>query len=51
MTFAETFYKELMAGKTVSETAIAAREAAKNAEDVTWLAYVVYGHPHAKVSA
>jgi CHAT domain-containing protein len=50
LTFAETFYEKLMAGKTIAETTIAARQAAKNAEDVTWLSYVVYGHPSGRVS-
>jgi CHAT domain-containing protein len=48
-TFTETFYHALMAGKTFAESAIAARQAARDAGDATWLAYAVYGHPHAIV--
>jgi hypothetical protein len=46
--FTETFYERLLAGQTVAESAIAAREVARAAGEATWLAYVVYGHPHAR---
>jgi hypothetical protein len=53
-TFTEQFYTALLAGKTVAQASIAAREAARTAKDnvldqSTWLAYVVYGHPDAKL--
>lgn len=43
--FGKAFYESLRNGKTVAEAAIAAREAARR-DDATWLAYVVYAHPH-----
>jgi CHAT domain-containing protein len=49
-TFTETFYQELLNGSTVAEAANRARSAAEAAKDATWLAYAVYGHPHAKVT-
>jgi hypothetical protein len=49
-TFTETFYSEILAGAKVSEAAIRAREKAQQAGDATWLAYVVYGHPHATLA-
>ncbi len=48
-TFTEEFYRQLKQGRTVAEAAIAGREAARAAGDATWLAYVVYGHPHARL--
>ena len=48
-TFTETWYQELLAGKTVTEATIAARLAAAAASDATWLAYTVYAHPHAVI--
>lgn len=45
-TFIETLYTALMDGSNLSEAAIKARKAARKAGDATWLAYVVYGHPH-----
>lgn len=45
-TFTETLYAALLDGANLSEAAIRARSAAKKAGDATWLAYVVYGHPH-----
>ncbi|HEV2840863.1 MAG TPA: CHAT domain-containing protein [Chthoniobacterales bacterium] len=49
--FTEEFYLQLKSGRTVAEAAVAAREKARSAGDATWLAYVVYGHPHAKLTA
>ena len=48
-TFTENLYTRLVAGDRLAEAAIAAREAARVAEESTWLAYVLYGHPHAVV--
>ncbi|HNC09845.1 MAG TPA: CHAT domain-containing protein, partial [Anaerolineales bacterium] len=47
--FTEEFYTRLQKKATIAEAAIAAREAARKAGDATWLAYVVYGHPHARL--
>ncbi|MDQ2781349.1 MAG: CHAT domain-containing protein [Actinomycetota bacterium] len=48
-TFAETFYRQLLDGRTVAEAALAARSAARNGDrgDATWLAYVIYARPDA----
>jgi CHAT domain/Ternary complex associated domain 7 len=46
--FGKAFYDALLRGAMVSQAAIAAREAARQ-DDATWLAYVVYGHPHARL--
>jgi hypothetical protein len=45
-TFTEELYNQLLAGRRLAEAAIAARETARNAGEATWLAYVIYGHPH-----
>jgi hypothetical protein len=47
--FGRAFYDRLLQGDTVSEATIAAREAARQ-DDATWLAYVVYAHPHARLT-
>jgi hypothetical protein len=47
--FGKTFYRRLKAGDTVSQAAVTAREKARAADDATWLAYVVYAHPDAKM--
>ena len=47
--FGKAFYDTLRNGSTIAEAAIAAREAARR-DDATWLAYVVYGHPHGRVT-
>lgn len=49
-TFTEQFYAELKNGKTLAQATIAARRQARQAGDATWLAYVVYGDPHAKIT-
>ena len=49
-TFTETFYARLVAGQTIAEATVAAREQARVAGDATWLAYVVYAHPHARLT-
>ena len=48
-TFTEEFYTQLIKGSTIAEATIKAREKAQKAGDATWLAYVVYGHPHARI--
>ena len=50
-TFGIAFYERLLAGDTIAEATVAARERARSAGDATWLAYVVYGHPDAKLEA
>jgi hypothetical protein len=50
-TFTERLYSELLGGQTLARASIAAREAARTAGDATWLAYVVYGHPHLRVES
>ncbi len=47
--FTETLYLSLIKGMTLAEATIAARQQAKQGGDATWLAYVVYGHPHLKL--
>jgi len=48
--FAQAFYRALKEGKTLVEAAAAAREAAKDRRDLTWLAYTVYGNPFARIA-
>ncbi|WP_306534706.1 CHAT domain-containing protein [Geobacter sp.] len=45
--FTQAFYDSLRGGKTITEATIWARKKAREAGDATWLAYVVYAHPHA----
>jgi len=47
--FTETFYRQLLAGTTVAEATVAARERARADGDATWLAYAVYAHPLARL--
>ncbi len=47
--FAQAFYKSLLDNKTLVDAARAAREAAKDKKDFTWLAYTVYGSPFARM--
>ncbi len=49
-TFTEQFYAELKGGKTVAEATRTARHKARASGDATWLAYVVYGDPHARIA-
>jgi hypothetical protein len=49
--FGERFYESLRAGESLADATVAAREAARAGGDSTWLAYVVYGHPHATLDA
>ena len=46
-TFSEAFYGALQSGKTLSEATTVARRAARSAGEASWLAYAVYGDPHA----
>jgi hypothetical protein len=48
-TFSTEFYEQLKRGRTVADASVAAREKARAAGDPTWLAYVVYAHPDAKL--
>ena len=56
-TFIEEFYKSFTGHKhgakplQLREAVMKARQAARDAGDATWLAYVVYGHPRAVVRA
>ena len=49
LTFAKVFYERLKSGANVTQATRAAREAAKLADEPTWLAYTVYGHPYARL--
>jgi hypothetical protein len=46
--FAAAFYDALLDGRLLHEAASAARAAAKEAGDASWLAFKVYGHPRAR---
>ncbi|TFV49218.1 DUF7379 domain-containing protein [Bradyrhizobium niftali] len=48
--FAEAFYRSLKQGDALVDAVRAAREAAKNRKELTWLAYSVYGNPFARAS-
>ena len=53
LVFIEEFYKRFLDPRkpeTLATAAAAARQKARTDGDATWLAYVVYGHPRAKVS-
>jgi hypothetical protein len=47
--FAEAFYDALLEGSNLAEAANAGRDAAKRLGDGSWLAYVVYGNPTARI--
>ena len=48
--FAVTFYERLFAGDTIADALRAARLAARQSGDPTWLAYSVYAHPNARAA-
>ncbi len=49
--FAQEFYGQLQAGRTLGQAVQQARQvAASQADDPTWLAYTVYGDPRAAVT-
>lgn len=48
-TFCTTFYERLVAGDTVADATRAARTAARDAGDATWISYAVYGEPTARL--
>ncbi len=45
--FTESLYAALLSGKPLAQASNAAREAAREGKDSTWLAYTVYGNPNA----
>lgn len=49
--FAQTFYQELLKGKTIAEAVYKSRLglATRYPGDPTWLAYSVYAHPNARI--
>jgi CHAT domain-containing protein len=47
--FTREFYKQLCDNKTVADATKLAREKSRDAGEGTWLAYTVYGHPHARL--
>lgn len=47
--FTTAFYAQLKRGNSIAKATVAARDKAHKAGDATWLAYVVYAHPDAKL--
>lgn len=47
LTFATTFYEALLAGQTLVDATRSARNASKEAGELSWLSYTVYGDPAA----
>ncbi len=47
--FSKTFYEQLLEGKNMMTAVAAARQAAKNKQEMTWLSYVVYADPYARL--
>ena len=47
--FSETLYKKLLDGKNMMVAVAAARKAAKNQKELSWLSYVVYADPYARL--
>ena len=51
LTFTKEFYAQLKKhDKSIADASKAARAKAQRKGDATWLAYVVYGHPHARLT-
>ena len=50
LTFVETLYGQLVTGSTVSEAMNAARAEARKFNDASWLAYVAYADPNARLT-
>lgn len=48
--FCEAFYSALLNNRTLAEATKAGRDAAKEKGESSWLAYVVYGYPHAMLT-
>lgn len=49
LTFSTVLYEKLSAGNDMVTAIKAAREASKNGSELSWLAYVVYADPYAKL--
>lgn len=49
-TFTETLYHQLLSGAPLCRATVEARKQAKSGDTATWLAYVVYGHPHMRLN-
>lgn len=49
LVFSKTLYEQLLAGNTMMDAVAAARNAAKNEKEMTWLSYVVYADPYVKL--
>lgn len=47
--FSETLYNKLLDGKNMMTAVATARKASKTKQDMTWLAYVVYADPYARL--
>lgn len=48
--FAETFYDSFLAGSTLAAATTSARTKAKTFRDASWLAFVAYGQPNARLT-
>lgn len=48
--FVAAFYQALDTGRTVAQATLAGRQAARQAGDISWLAYTVYAHPDARLA-
>ena len=48
--FVAAFYQALDSGHTIAQATLAGRRAAREAGDISWLAYTVYAHPDARLA-
>jgi hypothetical protein len=48
--FSQTLYDGLLKNQTLAEATICARQKARESKEATWLAYAVYGNPHATLA-